>query len=486
MLPVASDDAHSDADEEDEDLTELAVEYAPPWLISAVFHMLLLIVLALIMIPQMFNRRIDLNAEIVYAEKEGEQLEFDSPFAGTDEELLEEPIYTPLELPQVEDPFAAPAEVQIAPEGTTSTSTETAQIIGYALQGREAGSREALLAAYGGDKSTQAAVELALKWLVRNQQKDGSWSLQGPYSYGANEENPEAATAMALLAFQGTGYTHKRGPYKDVVSRAWYYLLKQQDSDGCFFRQGGFNHRFYTHGQCAIAICELYGMTKDETLREPAEKAIRYIIDSQSPEGGWRYAPQADSDLSVTGWMVMALQSARMAGLDVPEETLTRIERFLDKVAVEEGSKYCYQRGRAPTLAMTAEGLLCRQYLGWEHDDPRLIAGVEWITQPGNLIHFERDRDVYYWYYATQVCHHMEGEYWERWNNVMRQELPKHQEKTGPEAGSWNPVTPSRDANETFGGRLYVTCLSVYMLEVYYRHLPLYSNVFQYLKGIAQ
>ena len=26
-----------------------------------------------------------------------------------------------------------------------------------------------------------------------------------------------------------------------------------------------------------------------------------------------------------------------------------------------------------------------------------------------------------------------------------------------------------------FGGRLYVTCLSTYILEVYYRHLPLYD-----------
>ena len=25
------------------------------------------------------------------------------------------------------------------------------------------------------------------------------------------------------------------------------------------------------------------------------------------------------------------------------------------------------------------------------------------------------------------------------------------------------------------GGRLYTTCLSIYMLEVYYRHLPIYN-----------
>ncbi len=50
---------------------------------------------------------------------------------------------------------------------------------------------------------------------------------------------------------------------------------------------------------------------------------------------------------------------------------------------------------------MTAEGLLCRQYLGWPKDDPRLATGVNLIlSRPVNW----EDRDVYYWYYATQSC----------------------------------------------------------------------------------
>ena len=79
---------------------------------------------------------------------------------------------------------------------------------------------------------------------------------------------------------------------------------------------------------------------------------------------------------------------------------------------------------------------------------------------------------MYYWYYATQVCHHMEGADWQKWNAVTRQLLPEHQEKRGPEHGSWNP---SGDRWPQ-GGRLYVTCLSMYILEVYYRHMPLYQK----------
>jgi hypothetical protein len=79
---------------------------------------------------------------------------------------------------------------------------------------------------------------------------------------------------------------------------------------------------------------------------------------------------------------------------------------------------------------------------------------------------------VYYWYYATQVCHHLEGRHWRAWNDVMRTVLPAHQEQDGKERGSWDP---DGDAWGNSGGRLYVTCLSIYMLEVYYRHLPIYQ-----------
>ncbi|WP_460182736.1 prenyltransferase/squalene oxidase repeat-containing protein [Thermopirellula anaerolimosa] len=471
--------------DEEEDLSDAAVRYAPPWLVSAIFHTLLMVILALIMLPQMWRRDVELTAEI-YAEKLGEQLEFDSPFAGNDPENVEEPILTPRDLPEVENPFAAPPSVEMVQNGVTATSDIKASAIGYALQGREEGRKRSLLAAYGGTALTEAAVNRGLEWLARQQLKDGSWSLQGPYSAGGQEENHAAATAMALLAFQGAGNTHKQGRFRENVRRGWDWLLQQQDNEGNFFHSGGFNHRYYTQGQCTIALCEILGMTREERFREPAIKAIDHLLRSQSEEGGWRYSPNADSDVSVTGWIVMALQSARMAGLEVPSDNLRRVERFLDRVALENGAKYPYQKGRQATLAMTAEALLMRQYLGWPRTDDRMIKGLDWITQPVNLISFEDNkRDVYYWYYAAQACHHMEGEHWKRWNGVMRQILPEQQVKSGPEAGSWDPRRPTEDAWANEAGRLYVTCLSIYCLEVYYRHLPLYSNPFQFVAGEA-
>ena len=191
------------------------------------------------------------------------------------------------------------------------------------LTGRTPGSaRKKARHGKGGTDATQAAVARGLEWLAKNQQPDGSWSLAGPYSGGVSKDNDcqAAATAMALLAFQGDGNTHVEGKYKKNVANGWNWLLKQQDEAGCFFQNGGFNYRFYTQGQCSIAICELYAMSKDTKYQAAGPTGHRLLpADRKAPRAAGATAPNADSDVSVTGWIVMALQSARMAGLSVPQ-----------------------------------------------------------------------------------------------------------------------------------------------------------------------
>jgi len=454
---------------------------APPFLVSAVVHMVVLIVFALIANVAKRPPAIELEVETVYAEQYGLQTALDSPLGIEESDKVAAPIITPPHLKEVDDPFASPTKIEIRPAGVTATvaaSDMKTAAIGLALSGRHEGARRNLLGKYGGNATTEAAVERGLEWLARNQLSTGAGSLMGPYRDASDMENPEAATAMALIAFQGNGNTHQSGRWRERVAQAWAWLLKQQGTQGDFFHEGGFNHRFYTQGQCTIALCELYGMTKDPKLQTPAYRAVEYCIKSQGPDGGWRYNPNSEGDVSVTGWIVMALESARMAGLDVPPITLRRVGLFLHRLGTQGGTRYPYQLGKSPTLSMTAEGMLCRQWLGWPRDDKRLVLACKWITQPENLVNFRRERDVYYWYYATQLCHHMEGEYWRKWNTVMRQAVPEQQVTRGPEAGSWDPLRPTEDKWAALGGRLYTTCLSIYMLEVYYRHLPIYSHAY--------
>jgi hypothetical protein len=453
----------------------------PPWLVSAIVHMLLMILFGLIIVHQQEDT--DLFLDAGYTDNFGELAEDDLDLSQPTFEV-DDSVLTSETLPIVEDPLATleTAELELSPVMPSGTVAPTA--IGVALTGREPGMKEALLKSYGGTAKTEGAVALGLRWLANQQQRNGLWSLSGPYSDGAQTENPEAATGMALLAFQGAGHTpasDPQNPYTAVVSRGWNALLKRLDSKGRFFREGEIppTHQLYTQAICTIAICELYAMTGDSRYFEPAQRAVDYCVSVQSPQGGWRYYTQPDlldSDMSVTGWFVMALQSARMAGIEVPSPVWERIEEFLDTVARGDhegyniGSRYAYQPRQGATLTLTAEGLLCRQYMGWPRDDERLNAGVDYLL--ANLPAWDR-RNVYYWYYATQVLHHMEGKPWRTWNEVMRALLPAQQEKRGRERGSWDP---HGDRWGGAGGRLYVTCLSLYILEVYYRHLPLYRT----------
>lgn len=446
------------------------VQDAPAWLFSAVLHMLVLILLALLLIAR--PGKPGLLVEFAPSDEAGEDLD-----AGDFDLALD------LDQPPLEDSAAA-----VLPDLTTVDLSEsllsdptasalnpaaTSATIELGLTGREAGMKAALLEAYGGTAATEAAVHDGLAWLARYQHpKTALWNMSGKYANGVNRDNPEAATALALIAFQGAGYTPQSDPkdsFTRVVTRAWPALLKRQQDDGNFFNTGTTHGALYTHALCTIALCEVYGMTDDEAYRDAAQLAVDYCVATQSEGGGWRYFPGQEGDLSVTGWFVMALQSARMAGLNVPSETLTRIGEFLDTVSRDGGSQYAYTATQPSRLAMTAEGLLCRQYLGWRHDDRRLNRGADLLVK--NLPSWNA-REAYYWYYAAQVCHHMEGRHWREWNTVMRELLPAKQVKKGRERGSWDPVG---DVGNSQGGRHFITCLSIYMLEVYYRHLPIYQ-----------
>ena len=123
---------------------------------------------------------------------------------------------------------------------------------------------------------------------------------------------------------------------------------------------------------------------------------------------------------------------------------------------------------RAPTQeATTAVGLLCRMYMGWHRDRPALYRGVAHLHRWG-----PSETNMYYDFYATQVLHHWEGPEWEAWNKKMRDYLVATQASESHENGSWYFPDPLGDR----GGRLYNTAMALMILEVYYRHMPLYGQ----------
>ncbi len=337
---------------------------------------------------------------------------------------------------------------------------------------RQGETRKEFIDLFGGNQASEVAVNRGLEWLASRQNADGSWSLQ---THEGATTSDTAATGFALLPFLAAGHTPQAGKYQPVVGKAVAWLVATQKPNGDLLSvKDNASHHMYAHGAAAIALCEVFGMTQAKELRDPAQRSLDFIAAAQhAPSGGWRYRPNEPGDTSVVGWQVMALKSGEMAGLTVPAQALEGAKRWLESVETNQpaGGHFGYaNRGATPT--MTAEGLLCVQFLGTTRNSPRMRAGADLL-----LKHLPQagTETSYYWYYATQVMYHMQGEYWVAWNEKMRELLVNSQVKDGAHAGSWNPT----DQWEKSGGRIYSTSIKLLMLEVYYRHLPLYQQLDQ-------
>jgi hypothetical protein len=315
---------------------------------------------------------------------------------------------------------------------------------------------------FGGDDKTEAAVGRALSWLAKQQNRAGHWEFDG-----SQKGDKVAATGMCLLPFLAAGETHTTGRnYKKNVAAGIAYLQSQLGETGQFKGAG-----MYTQAIGTLALCETAGMTGDDKVRKSAAKAVGYIVRAQAGNGSWGYSAGQAGDTSIVGWQIQALQSARFAGIPVPDKAFRNAESFLESVS-DSGATYGY-RTKVATATLTAVGLLCRQYISkWDAQNPLLARGVDYLWK--QIPPQEGDFNMYYYYYATQVVHFFDGPAWHRdWNPKMRDVLLKKQvtdETTGARAaeiGSWLKDNGFIGSN---CGKVGTTALACLTLEVYYRH----------------
>ncbi|QDU58901.1 prenyltransferase/squalene oxidase repeat-containing protein [Aeoliella mucimassa] len=455
-------------------------------LMSILAHLLMLLLLAILgwgSLP-VEDPAIELSVVFDKDEREGDELSQSIQTVGFEVPL--EDVDTPEEQEAerwakdlaIEDPADAP---NLPPLDRVADRLVSNNPYDRMLSARDPRIRQKVLEAEGGTNLTEAAVAKALRWLALHQNNDGSWSLDrfdhagecnGRCHDRASMHSDEGATALALQAMLGAGQTHRTGIYRDTVSHGLQYLLFAQSANGSLATESDRNAGMYSHALATIALADAYALTGDEMLHDPAQRAVNFLVHAQHSAGGWRYVPGERGDLSVTGWQLMALHSARAAGLRVEPGTLAQASRFLDQVQTDRiGSMYAYQPGQRDTPAMTAEGLLSRIYLGWKQDEPGLREGVRELVRRHPVNH--RQPNIYYWYYGTQLVHHWGGREWRTWNEAMSDALVTSQVRVGHAAGSWDPNTPHGGQ----GGRLYMTVLATCTLEVYYRHAPLFRKI---------
>ncbi|MCW8133994.1 MAG: terpene cyclase/mutase family protein, partial [Planctomycetota bacterium] len=360
-----------------------------------------------------------------------------------------------------------------------------------------------------GGKATESAVDKALEWLARHQEADGhwdNWKYEGKQEGRTQGINGDAAvTGFALLAFLGAGHTDKVGKYKDNVKRAQDWLCKQLEecekktAPGRWCVNHGSN---YTQGVAALALAEAAGMSRNPEIKKWAQKAIDGVVYGQIKLGpseyhAWDYQPPANggntNDTSVTGWNIMALKSAKVAGLHVDPAAFEGAMRWINsgqdmrgapkdgEAEYWEGGMMTYRGhvGQAPqprNMAMTAAAALTRLFVGGEKPSAPGVAGpCNLMKKAENLPTENKARfNLYYWYYGTLVTFQKGGENWKLWNEAMRAALPNAQRKDGDFDGSWDPYF-TEPTGYIYGGRVQSTALGALCLEVYYRYLPIYK-----------
>ena len=308
-------------------------------------------------------------------------------------------------------------------------------------------------------EEAEKAIERGLQFLINSQNKDGSWTT------GKNSDYAIAGTSLGLMAFMVEGHFPGFGRYGDALERAKNYLLKRSKDSPT----GAMGVKMYEIGLFTIAMSELWGMTSDsednQQIQAALERVVQIILRSQSPLGGWRYAPRPDAgqDTSVTAMVFVSLASAREAGVLVPNDTIERLTGYLrDQAFDEQRGGFGYQ-GKGYTLACTAGGAYAAQLAG-NRDTEWVQAALRSLENDPKMFSRKDNGHFYYThYYAMQAMVQAGDERYSKWYPKIRDSLISLQQPNG----SW------QEKEEDYPHK---TPMSIIILGTPNRYIPVYQR----------
>jgi len=312
------------------------------------------------------------------------------------------------------------------------------------------------------------ALDRALAFLAAQQQKDGSFKTMMRGNTGI--------TSLCVMAFLAKGHTPGAGPYGEVINRGIDFVVSQQSASGVLIKVGRSHGAMYSHGIATLMLSEVSGMLTPERQKRVDQalgKALKLILAAQKirkpakHQGGWRYqATSRDSDISLTGWSLMALRSARNNGASVPLESIEAAVKFVMNCRMPDGG-FAYQPGSGSGLARTGTALLCLELCG-RHRSAACIGAGKYI-----LARLPKNYGANFFYYGLYHCSQgmfqLGGANWERFAVHMYKMMLDFQNKKD---GSW----PQGGGSEAKAGVCYSTAMGALALSVSYRQLPIYQR----------
>jgi len=331
----------------------------------------------------------------------------------------------------------------------------------------------------GGTAECEMAVSRSLAWLKGQQNKDGSWGSR----------NKAAMTGLALLCYLGRCETPESAFYGDNVRDGMLYLveLARKNPHGILAENVVSNSATYEHGIATYALGEMYsfyrlGNRSLPGLRETFEKGVKIIIEEQNRQGSWTYggkdagmptAYNKDSrgeDLSVSGWQFQALKAAKHSGLKIDglDGAIKRCCDYLESKQTKDGGFGKTNRDEHYNQwSLTGCGVLGLQTLA-HHKATPVKKGIRFLREflTSEPLDWERNCNLYCWYYYTQAFFQAGGDDWKFYNAQFLPQILGAQQADGSFKRG-RPNWPAGDAADA----IYRQCLCTLQLEVYFRYL---------------
>jgi RNA polymerase sigma factor (sigma-70 family) len=278
------------------------------------------------------------------------------------------------------------------------------------------------------DEKTERAIKSGLAWLADQQHEDGSFGM-GTF------EGSIAHTSLAALALLEAGSERGHGPYRVRVEKALRYVMRSARPSG--FLQvpdpKATHGPMYHHAFGVLFLSQVYNQGERPEVRDTLAKAVRLIVDTQNREGGWRYQPvRADADLSVTVCQLNALRAARRAGMEVPDETFNACIRYVKNSQNPDGGFRYMLQGGASAFPRSAGGLMALLSAGGS-DSKEVREGLNYLRQYMRAIKLGSRYSHYFYghYYAAQAMKLRGGDDWNEWYTAIRDELLRRQAAAG-------------------------------------------------------
>lgn len=310
----------------------------------------------------------------------------------------------------------------------------------------------------------EEAVRRGFEALRRLQKSDGSY---GQGRYGSHV----GVTSLGAIAFMADGNVPGRGDYGDSVRKALEFILAHATETGLLVSDET-HGPMYGHGFATLFLGEIYGMNQaDDKVRDALVRAVQLIVSSQNDEGGWRYNPVPnDADVSVTICQVMALRSARNAGVKVPKSTIDDAIKYVRECQNDDGGFRYMKDTSGSAWPRTAAGVASLFYAG-VYEDRSIERGLDYIRanafprggRANPQFGFSQPHYFYGHYYAVQAMYLAGGERWREWWPAIREELLARQSPDG----TWS---------DPQNGDAYGTAMALIVLQMPKRYLPIFQR----------